>query len=81
MLRGDRIVNTPYDMHMNVEKKCEVLCDKPNKPVKFKIADSKLVVERIREEYYIHLYVKLFLFLLYIDPVQSTYLKRFMLML
>lgn len=55
VLRGDRIVNTPYDMHMNVEKKCEVLCDKPNKPVKFKIADSKLVVERIREEYYIHL--------------------------
>lgn len=55
VLRGDRIVNTPYDMHMNVEKKCEVLCDKPNKPVKFKITDSKLVVERIREEYYIHL--------------------------
>ncbi|XP_043566435.1 transmembrane 9 superfamily member 4 isoform X1 [Chiloscyllium plagiosum] len=55
VLRGDRIVNTPYNLHMNVEKKCEVLCDKPNKPVRFKITESKLVVERIREEYYVHL--------------------------
>uniref|UniRef100_A0A670ZK00 Transmembrane 9 superfamily member n=1 Tax=Pseudonaja textilis TaxID=8673 RepID=A0A670ZK00_PSETE len=55
VLRGDRIVNTPFQVSMNVEKKCEVLCDVPNKPVVLTKEKSQLVVERIQEEYYVHL--------------------------
>ncbi|KAG8131416.1 putative Transmembrane 9 superfamily member protein, partial [Naja naja] len=55
VLRGDRIVNTPFQVSMNVEKKCEVLCDVPNKPVVLTKENSQLIVERIQEEYYVHL--------------------------
>ncbi|NXX66926.1 TM9S4 protein, partial [Spizella passerina] len=55
VLRGDRIVNTPFQVSMNVEKKCEVLCNFPNKPVTLTVEQSKLIAERIREDYYVHL--------------------------
>uniref|UniRef100_A0A8C9EMW3 Transmembrane 9 superfamily member n=1 Tax=Pavo cristatus TaxID=9049 RepID=A0A8C9EMW3_PAVCR len=55
VLRGDRIVNTPFQVFMNVEKKCEVLCNFPNKPVTLTVEQSKLMAERIREDYYVHL--------------------------
>ncbi|KAH0619321.1 hypothetical protein JD844_019316 [Phrynosoma platyrhinos] len=55
VLRGDRIVNTPFQVLMNSEKKCEVLCNVPNKPVVLKKEESKLIAERIQEEYYVHL--------------------------
>ncbi|XP_064420685.1 transmembrane 9 superfamily member 4 isoform X3 [Latimeria chalumnae] len=55
VLRGDRIVNTPFQVFMNSEKKCEILCDKPNKPIKLSLEQSKLLAERIKEEYYVHL--------------------------
>ncbi|XP_067163859.1 transmembrane 9 superfamily member 4 isoform X2 [Apteryx mantelli] len=55
VLRGDRIVNTPFQVSMSVEKKCEVLCNFPNKPVTLTVEQSKLIAERIREDYYVHL--------------------------
>ncbi|XP_063003525.1 transmembrane 9 superfamily member 4 [Elgaria multicarinata webbii] len=55
VLRGDRIVNTPFQVFMSIEKKCEVLCNVPNIPVVLKKEDSKLIAERIQEEYYVHL--------------------------
>ncbi|XP_076840236.1 transmembrane 9 superfamily member 4 [Brachyhypopomus gauderio] len=55
VLRGDRIVNTPYQLRMNQDKKCELACGTPKEPVKFSAADSKLMGERIKEEYYVHL--------------------------
>ncbi|XP_078507902.1 transmembrane 9 superfamily member 4 [Lissotriton helveticus] len=55
VLRGDRIVNTPFNVLMNSEKKCEVLCYSPSKTTTLTVAQSKLMVERIEEEYYIHL--------------------------
>lgn len=57
VLRGDRIVNTLYTVLMNQNKKCEVLCKKPEDPVKLSVEESKLLAERIQEEYYIHLWV------------------------
>lgn len=51
MLRGDRIVNTLYSVLMNKDKKCEMMCSKK----KLSIEESKLVAERIQEEYYVHL--------------------------
>ncbi|XP_036100818.1 transmembrane 9 superfamily member 4 isoform X2 [Molossus molossus] len=55
VLRGDRIVNTPFQVLMNSEKKCEVLCSESNKPVTLSMKESRLVAERITEDYYVHL--------------------------
>lgn len=55
VLRGDRIVNTPYQVQMNQDKKCELVCAKPGQPAKLSVAESKLIAERIQEEYYVHL--------------------------
>ncbi|KTG40331.1 hypothetical protein cypCar_00005290 [Cyprinus carpio] len=55
VLRGDRIVNTLYTVLMNLDKKCEVLCKKPDDPIKLSMEESKLLAERIQEEYYVHL--------------------------
>ncbi|XP_051915738.1 transmembrane 9 superfamily member 4 isoform X2 [Hippocampus zosterae] len=51
VLRGDRIVNTPFNVQMNKDKKCEIVCDKK----KLSKEESKLFAERIQEEYYVHL--------------------------
>lgn len=40
---------------MNSEKKCEVLCNESNKPLILSVKESRLVAERITEEYYVHL--------------------------
>ncbi|KAJ8265250.1 hypothetical protein COCON_G00143490 [Conger conger] len=55
VLRGDRIVNTPYSVLMNQKRACEVVCEKPNKPLRLSVEKSKLMAERIQEEYYVHL--------------------------
>ncbi|XP_064861269.1 transmembrane 9 superfamily member 4 [Oncorhynchus nerka] len=51
VLRGDRIVNTPYSVLMTQDRKCKVVCAK----LKLNVQQSKLVAERIQEEYYVHL--------------------------
>ena len=51
VLRGDRIVNTPYSVLMNQDRKCEEVCSR----FTLSLMQSKLVAERIQEEYYIHL--------------------------
>uniref|UniRef100_A0A8C7P153 Transmembrane 9 superfamily member n=1 Tax=Oncorhynchus mykiss TaxID=8022 RepID=A0A8C7P153_ONCMY len=48
VLRGDRIVNTLYSVLMTQDRKCEVVCAK----LKLNVQQSKLVAERIQEEYY-----------------------------
>uniref|UniRef100_A0A673GC22 Transmembrane 9 superfamily member n=1 Tax=Sinocyclocheilus rhinocerous TaxID=307959 RepID=A0A673GC22_9TELE len=55
VLRGDRIVNSLYTVLMNLDKNCEVLCKKPDDPIKLSVDESKLLAERIQEEYYVHL--------------------------
>ncbi|EPQ02048.1 Transmembrane 9 superfamily member 4 [Myotis brandtii] len=55
VLRGDRIVNTPFQVLMNSEKKCEVLCSESNKPVTLSVKESRLMAELITEDYYVHL--------------------------
>lgn len=51
VLRGDRIVNTLYNVEMGKDKKCEVVCNKK----KLSVEESKLFAERVQEEYYVHL--------------------------
>lgn len=55
MLRGDRIVNTPYSVVMNQDRACQLVCGKPSEPKKLSVEESKLMAERIQEEYYVHL--------------------------
>ncbi|XP_028515708.1 transmembrane 9 superfamily member 4 [Exaiptasia diaphana] len=53
VLRGDRIVNTPYEVQMNMNKKCTVLCGP------FDVTDEivKRFIFRIEKEYYIHMII------------------------
>ncbi|CAN8001861.1 unnamed protein product [Ixodes hexagonus] len=58
VLRGDRIVNTPYEVQMAVHQSCRLLCHlKDNKPIpiSWQLEDSRLVASRIRHQYSVHL--------------------------
>ncbi|XP_022317535.2 transmembrane 9 superfamily member 4-like [Crassostrea virginica] len=53
VLRGDRIVNTPYEIRMAQSMPCSVVCNK----MKLTAKESKLMAERIKKNYYVHLIV------------------------
>lgn len=53
VLRGDRIVNTPYEIKMAKNMPCRVLCSS----IKLTAKESKLMAERIKKNYYVHLIV------------------------
>jgi len=57
VLRGDRIVNTPYEVHMAENVKCTLLCHKPGEPMHWTQADSQIVSDRIQHHYRVHLLV------------------------
>ncbi|EDW77247.1 uncharacterized protein Dwil_GK18190 [Drosophila willistoni] len=57
VLRGDRIVNTPYELRMNQQVNCRLLCNKKDLPLNWSKEDSALVAERIQHEYFVHLLV------------------------
>lgn len=58
VLRGDRIVNTPYGVTMAEDKNCLSLCqssDKSYKPLKLTAAESQAFIDKIKRDYYVHL--------------------------
>jgi len=55
VLRGDRIVNTPYEVRMLKNTKCKLLCHKPDMPMNWEESMSKDVISKIEHEYFIHL--------------------------
>ncbi|KAH8274048.1 hypothetical protein KR044_008919, partial [Drosophila immigrans] len=57
VLRGDRIVNTPYDVQMAENINCKLLCNQKDLPITWSKEDSATVAERIQHEYYVHLLV------------------------
>ncbi|KAJ9600211.1 hypothetical protein L9F63_009493 [Diploptera punctata] len=57
VLRGDRIVNTPYEVQMAEDIPCHLLCHKRNAPMNWNEADSHQVISRIKHEYFVHLLV------------------------
>ncbi|SPP85463.1 blast:Transmembrane 9 superfamily member 4 [Drosophila guanche] len=57
VLRGDRIVNTPYELRMNQQINCRLLCNQKDRPLNWSKEDSALVAERIQHEYFVHLLV------------------------
>ncbi|ALC40199.1 TM9SF4 [Drosophila busckii] len=57
VLRGDRIVNTPYEVQMAEDVNCKLLCNKKDRPMTWNKEDSAMVAERIEHEYFVHLLV------------------------
>lgn len=57
VLRGDRIVNSPYEVQMAENVNCKLLCNKPNQPMNWTPEQSDKVIERIQHEYFVHLLV------------------------
>ncbi|CAH1105050.1 unnamed protein product [Psylliodes chrysocephalus] len=57
VLRGDRIVNTPYIVKMAEPTPCSLLCNSPDKPIHWSVRESQTVVDRIQHEYFVHLLV------------------------
>ncbi|CAG9535319.1 unnamed protein product [Cercopithifilaria johnstoni] len=56
VMRGDRIVNTPFAIFMKRDVKCNTTCS-PRIPVSLNPEDSENLARRIREEYHVHLLV------------------------
>ncbi|XP_050512537.1 transmembrane 9 superfamily member 4 [Diabrotica virgifera virgifera] len=57
VLRGDRIVNTPYVVKMAEYTPCTLLCNSPGNPINWSVRESQVVVDRIQHEYFVHLLV------------------------
>lgn len=57
VLRGDRIVNTPYEVRMAEDFSCKLLCQSPGNPLVWKGEDEAKVMSRIKHEYVVHLLV------------------------
>lgn len=57
VLRGDRIVNTPYEVRMAEDIPCTLLCHEPQKPIHWSPQESQTVDDRIQHEYFVHLLV------------------------
>ncbi|BES88903.1 unnamed protein product [Nesidiocoris tenuis] len=57
VLRGDRIVNTPYEVQMAEDVSCRLLCHDPQTPMNWKGDDESKVMNRIKHEYVVHLLV------------------------
>jgi hypothetical protein len=57
ILRGDRIVNTPYEIRMRKNSECQVLCSS----IKLNEEQSNTLIKRIKNAYHVHLYVSMVL--------------------
>lgn len=57
VLRGDRIVNTPYEVNMAENIECRLLCHSPEKFMNWHVEDSQKVISRIEHDYFVHLLV------------------------
>lgn len=55
VLRGDRIVNTPYEIYMAQDVSCRLLCHSPNKPLNWNPELSQRVMNKIQHDYFVHL--------------------------
>lgn len=55
VLRGDRIVNTPYEVKMLKDVKCKLLCHSHDTPMTWEESMAKDVINKIEHEYFVHL--------------------------
>uniref|UniRef100_U5EWA6 Transmembrane 9 superfamily member n=1 Tax=Corethrella appendiculata TaxID=1370023 RepID=U5EWA6_9DIPT len=57
VLRGDRIVNTPYEVRMAENVGCKLLCNSKDRPMNWDREQTQKVAERIKHEYFVHLII------------------------
>ncbi|XP_003487167.1 transmembrane 9 superfamily protein member 4 [Bombus vancouverensis nearcticus] len=57
VLRGDRIVNTPYEVSMADDVSCKLLCHGPSNLMTWNEEESQRVIERIQHDYTVHLLI------------------------
>ncbi|XP_071116684.1 transmembrane 9 superfamily member 4-like [Haliotis cracherodii] len=60
VLRGDRIVNTPYRVNMAQNISCETLCNhptSPSKPMQISQNGAADFIDKIKHDYFVHLIV------------------------
>jgi transmembrane 9 superfamily protein 2/4 len=57
VMRGDRIVNTPYEVFMKKDTQCSSLCPAGKTTRTITKAESELLRRRITEDYHVHLLV------------------------
>ncbi|XP_043594906.1 transmembrane 9 superfamily member 4 isoform X2 [Bombus pyrosoma] len=57
VLRGDRIVNTPYEVSMAEDINCRLLCHGPSNLMTWNEEESQRVIERIQHDYTVHLLI------------------------
>lgn len=57
ILRGDRIVNTPYEILMKQSVTCKYTCSSKTNPMKWTSDQSNDVADKIKHDYYVHLLV------------------------
>ncbi|OAD54014.1 Transmembrane 9 superfamily member 4, partial [Eufriesea mexicana] len=57
VLRGDRIVNTPYEVLMAEDITCRLLCHGPSNLITWNEEESLRVIERIQHDYTVHLLI------------------------
>lgn len=60
MLRGDRIVNTPYEVLMATDHGCKFVCNTSDYPLHWNSDESSVASHRIQHQYSVHLYVVTF---------------------
>lgn len=57
ILRGDRIVNTPFQVQMQADYECRTSCGSKDKPTTLTAKESDKLIKRIEEEYHVHLLI------------------------
>ncbi|KAF2364065.1 Nonaspanin (TM9SF) [Trinorchestia longiramus] len=55
ILRGDRIVSTPYAVFMNVNSPCKFVCNNSQAPMIWNQDESRDAIDMIKHDYYVHL--------------------------
>lgn len=76
VLRGDRIVNTPYLAKMAEDLPCTLLCNSAEDPIHWSVTESQTVVDRIQHEYFVHLYVAFLMIIMKIEQELKVLLFR-----
>lgn len=57
VLRGDRIVNTPYEVVMGEDVSCRLQCHESSNLMTWDEANSQHVIQMVQHEYFVHLLI------------------------
>ena len=55
VLRGDRIVSTPYEFKMLEDRECTLACHSAGQPLRWDATHSSVAFSHIKHQYYVHM--------------------------